>query len=66
MRKKLQLIHLWKYVSIKVEVEKLLHVGFIYLVPLMELVSNIFPINMKQGTIRMCVDYQDLNMACPK
>lgn len=32
----------------------------------MEWVSNIIPITKKQGTIHVCVDYQDLNKACPK
>ena len=29
-------------------------------------VSNIFPITKKQGTIRVCVDYRDINKACLK
>ena len=32
----------------------------------MEWVSNIVPINKKQGTIRVCIDFRDLNKACPK
>jgi len=52
--------------EIKAEVEKLLKASFIYLVPLTEWVSNIIPITNKQGTIRVCVDYRDLNLACPK
>lgn len=32
----------------------------------MEWVSNIVPVTMKQGTIRVCVDYRDLNKACLK
>lgn len=50
----------------KVEVEKLLKVGFIYLVPLSEWVSNTVPITKKQRTIQVCVDYRDINKACPK
>jgi hypothetical protein len=34
--------------------------------PLIEWVSNIVPVNKKQGTIRVCVDYRDLNKAYPK
>jgi hypothetical protein len=53
-------------VEIKAEVEKLLKSGFIYPVHLTEWVSNIISANKKQGTIRVCVDYRDLNKACPK
>jgi hypothetical protein len=47
-------------------VEKLLNAGFIYLVPLTEWVSNIIPVNKKQGTIHVCMGFQDLNKAYPK
>jgi hypothetical protein len=47
-------------------VEKLLNVGFIYSVPLTECVSNPIPVNKKQGTIRVCMEFRDLNKACPK
>jgi hypothetical protein len=40
-----------KATTIKVEVEKLLKVGFIYLVPLTEWVSNPVLVDKKQGTI---------------
>jgi hypothetical protein len=29
-------------------------------------VSNLVPVNKKQGTICVCVDYRDINKACPK
>ena len=32
----------------------------------MEWVSNIVPMAKKEGTIRVCIDFQDLNKACPK
>ena len=32
----------------------------------MEWVSNIVPVAQKQDTIRGCIDFQDLNNACPK
>jgi hypothetical protein len=47
-------------------VDKLLNVGFIYLVPLTEWVSNNVPMNKKKGTIHVCMDFRDLNKACPK
>lgn len=52
--------------AIKTEVAKLLHVGFVYLVPLTKWVSNLVLVDKRQGTIRVCVDYRDLNSVCPK
>ena len=66
VRQKLRQIHPKKAAAIKAEVEKLLKAGFIYPIPLTEWVSNIVPITKKQGTIRVCVNYRDLNKACPK
>ena len=40
--------------------------GFIYLVPLTEWVSNLVLIDKNQGTIRVCIDFRDLNKACLK
>jgi hypothetical protein len=53
-------------VAIKLEVEKLLKVGFIYSVDLTDWVSNLISVDKKQGTIRVCVDYRDINKACHK
>ena len=52
--------------AIKAKVEKLLKAGFIYLVPLTEWVSNPVPVTKKEGAIRVCTDFCDLNLACPK
>ena len=52
--------------NIKAEIEKLLKVGFIYPVPLMEWVSNPILIDKKQGVIRICTNFCDLNCAHPK
>jgi hypothetical protein len=59
-------VHPRKAAAIKLEVEKLLKANFIYLVALTDWVSNIVSIDKKQGTIRVCVDYRDINKACPK
>ena len=39
---------------------------FIYSIPLTKWVSNIVPVAKKQGAIRVCIDFRDLNKACPK
>jgi hypothetical protein len=66
VRQKLRPVHPKKMAAIKAEVEKILKYGFIYPVPLMEWVSNLILVAKKQGTIHVCVDYRDLNKACPK
>jgi len=45
---KLRPVHPRKITTIKTEVKKLLKVGFIYVVPLTEWVSNIVPVTKKQ------------------
>ena len=47
VRQKLCQVHPSKFAAIKAEVEKLLKVGFIYLVPLTKWVSNIIPLTKK-------------------
>ena len=55
-----------KAVAVKAEVEKLLKASFIYPIALTEWVSNPIPVDKKQGTIRICTQFRDLNKACPK
>jgi hypothetical protein len=52
--------------TIKEKVDKLLNVGFIYPMPLKKWVSNLVPVDKKQGTIHICMDFWDLNKDCPK
>ena len=66
VRQKLCLVNPRKEAVIKAEVEKLIKVGFIYLVQLTQWVSNPMPVNKKQGTIRICMEFCDLNKAFPK
>ena len=66
VRQKLLPMNPKKYVAPKAKVEKLLKAGFIYPVLLTEWVSNSILVNKKQGTIRVCTDFRDLNLACPK
>jgi len=66
IRQCLRRIHPRKAATFKAEVEKLLKASFIYPIPLTDWVSNIVPVNKKQGTIRICIDYRDINRACQK
>jgi hypothetical protein len=66
IRKRIFKVYPRKAATIKLEVEKLLKASFIYPVSLTDCVSNLVPINKKQGTICVCVDYMDINKTCPK
>ena len=52
--------------KIKEEVTKKLKVGFIKLVRQTEWIANVMPVPKKDGKVRMCVDFTDLNKSCPK
>ncbi|KAL0448150.1 UNVERIFIED_CONTAM: Polyprotein P3 [Sesamum latifolium] len=51
---------------IETEVIKLIEVGFIREVKYPMWISSIVPVRNKNGQIRVCVDFRDLNNACPK
>ena len=48
------------------EVKKLLAAGFIKPIQHPKWLSNIVPVKKKNGQIRCCVDFHNLNKACPK
>ncbi|KAJ8615247.1 hypothetical protein MRB53_034619 [Persea americana] len=52
--------------KIEQEVQKLKNVGFIREEQHPEWLANIVPVTKKNGQIRVCIDYRDLNNACPK
>ena len=52
--------------KIKAEVSKLLKAGFFEEIKCPEWLANIVPVKKKGGQIRICVDFRDLNRACPK
>ena len=52
--------------KIKEEVKKQLNTGFLKVSKYPQWVANIVPVLKKDGKVRRCVDYQDLNRASPK
>nr|XP_009798143.1 PREDICTED: uncharacterized protein LOC104244429 [Nicotiana sylvestris] len=52
--------------SIDAKVNKLIEAGFIREVKYPSWISSIVPVKKKNGQIRVCVDFRDLNNACPK
>lgn len=52
--------------QLKAEVDKLIDVGFIREVKYPTWLASIVPVKKKNGQIRICIDYRDLNEACPK
>nr|KYP55434.1 Transposon Ty3-G Gag-Pol polyprotein [Cajanus cajan] len=52
--------------KIKEEIERLLKAKFIRTSRYVEWVSNIVPVTKKNGKLRVCIDFRDLNKATPK
>ena len=66
VRQKLRPVNPRKATAVKLEVENLLKVGFIYPIALTEWVSNPVCVNKNQGMIPVCIEFHYLNKACPK
>ena len=52
--------------DVKKKVNKLIDVGFICEVKYQTWISNIIAVRKKNSQLRICADFQDLNVACPK
>jgi len=50
----------------KEEIERLLKCGFIRTPRYVDWLANIVPVVKKNGTLRVCIDFRDLNLASPK
>ena len=66
VKKKLRRMRTEGLFKIKEEVTKQLKVGFIKPVHQAKWVANVVPVPKKDGMVRMCVDFRDLNKACLK
>ena len=52
--------------QVKEEIQKQLNVRFLSVVEYPELLVNVVPVPKKNGKVRVCVDFKDLNKASPK
>ena len=52
--------------KVKVEIKKLLKAKFIIPIRYVQWLANIVPVLKKNGKLRVCVDFRDLNAATPK
>ena len=66
VKQKLRRVKPEMLLKIKEEVKKQLDTGFLKVSKYPQWVANIVPIPKKDGKVRMCVDYRDLNRASPK
>ncbi|XP_042980034.1 uncharacterized protein LOC122310218 [Carya illinoinensis] len=66
VRQKIRLFSAEKYATINEEVKRLLATGFIKKAHYPEWLSNVVLVKKANGKWRMCMDFTNLNKACPK
>ncbi|XP_073262695.1 uncharacterized protein [Populus alba] len=66
VKQKLRRAHPETWIKVKAELEKQWNAGFLEVVTYPQWVSNIVVVPKKEGKIRVCVDFRDLNKASPK
>ena len=66
VRQKMRCFHLDRHQVIQAKVDNLLKEGFIREIKYPEWLANVVVVPIKGGKWRVCMDYIDLNEACPK
>ena len=66
VKQKLRRLHPQWSLQVKEEIQKQLSVGFISVVQYPEWLANVVPVPKKDGKVRVCVDFRNLNKASPK
>ena len=66
VKQKLRRMKLEWTLKIKEEVEKQYNAGFLRVVNYLEWLANMVLVPKKDRKVKMCVDFRDLNKACPK
>ena len=66
VRKKVRRFHPDRQKIIRDEVDKLLEAGFIREVEYPDWLANVVVVPKKEGKWLVCIDYTNLNNACPK
>ncbi|RVW26176.1 Transposon Ty3-I Gag-Pol polyprotein [Vitis vinifera] len=66
VKQKLRRLHPRWSLQVKEEIQKQLSVGFLSLIEYPEWLANVVPVPKKDGKVRVCVDFRDLNKASPK
>ena len=66
VKQKLRRLHPRWSLQVKEEIQKQLSVGFISVVEYPEWLVNVVPVPKKDGKVRVCVDFRNLNKASPK
>ena len=66
VKQKLRRLHLRWSLQVKEEIQKQLSVGFLSVIEYPEWLGNVIPVPKKDGKVKVCVDFRDLNKASPK
>ena len=66
VKQKLQRLRLKWAQLIKEDIEKQIKAKFLEVVGYLKWFANVVPVHKKDGKVRICVDYMDLNKTCPK
>ena len=66
VKQKLRRLHPRWSLQVKEEIQKQVNVGFLSVVEYPEWLANVVPVPKKDGKVRVCVDFRDLNKVSPK